>query len=393
MLYLNDNQGTPQKLISSTGQVVWAATYDSFGQAVIEIETVTNNLRLPGQYFDAETGLHSNWHRYYDPTLGRYLATDPLGQAAGLNLYAYVHNSPLAMVDPQGLAAQIASSVGTALGTITGNGIAQGLALEMNGGDFLDGFKVAALSYATSTVTAAGFDFAGDLLVGVSNPLAQAGIHLAMGAATGAINAAITGTDVGQGALLGGLSAGGAKLFGETFGCYLPDNHLSQMASRAIVGGIIAGVVSDENGDTFFAGFMYGANVGIMAYMYNDGEALGPHSNGETDGTLRRELQKAKYNFAAATMMAVLCPGDFIIGEVLFGTLTLLTMGLETILYSPTPTADMSKETIKRIAAIPPGTPLGVATPLVNRGKDMFIDATYHAIRDQQLEHPAGTKP
>ncbi|MEW6219502.1 MAG: hypothetical protein AB1634_08200, partial [Thermodesulfobacteriota bacterium] len=39
---------------------------------------------------------------------------------------------------------------------------------------------------------------------------------------------------------------------------------------RAIVGGIIAGVVSDENGDTFFAGFMYGANVGVMAYMYND---------------------------------------------------------------------------------------------------------------------------
>jgi RHS repeat-associated protein len=101
--YQNDHQGTPQKLIATSGLVVWAATYDSFGNAEIGIEGVTNNLRFPGQYFDAETGLHYNWHRYYDPATGRYLRTDPIGD--GLNLYAYVFNNPIGLIDPMGLCA------------------------------------------------------------------------------------------------------------------------------------------------------------------------------------------------------------------------------------------------------------------------------------------------
>jgi RHS repeat-associated protein len=90
-------------LISTSGLVVWSARYDSFGNAEIGIEGITNNLRLPGQYFDAETGLNYNWHRYYDPATGRYLRTDPYGQ--GLNLYAYCFNNPLTLIDPLGLCA------------------------------------------------------------------------------------------------------------------------------------------------------------------------------------------------------------------------------------------------------------------------------------------------
>jgi RHS repeat-associated protein len=81
--------------------VVWSATYDSFGNARIDVEGIANNLRFPGQYYDAETGLHYNWNRYYDPLTGRYLQTDPLGE--GLNLYAYVFNNPANFSDPQGL--------------------------------------------------------------------------------------------------------------------------------------------------------------------------------------------------------------------------------------------------------------------------------------------------
>ena len=46
--------------------------------------TVQNNLRYPGQYFGAETGLHYNWHRFYDPETGRYISADPIGLDGGL---------------------------------------------------------------------------------------------------------------------------------------------------------------------------------------------------------------------------------------------------------------------------------------------------------------------
>ncbi|MCP4370071.1 MAG: RHS repeat-associated core domain-containing protein [Deltaproteobacteria bacterium] len=63
-----------------------------------------NNLRLPGQYLDQESGLHYNYYRYYDPVSGRYLRADPIG-LAGMdpNIYGYVLNNPVNWVDPLGL--------------------------------------------------------------------------------------------------------------------------------------------------------------------------------------------------------------------------------------------------------------------------------------------------
>lgn len=101
--YHNDHMGTPQKLKTVNGEVVWSATYSSFGKASIAVEGVENNFRFPGQYFDAETGLHYNYHRYYDPNTGRYLRADPIGLAGGINLFAYVLNNPVNFSDPLGL--------------------------------------------------------------------------------------------------------------------------------------------------------------------------------------------------------------------------------------------------------------------------------------------------
>ena len=80
---ISDHLGTPQQIVDSAGTVVWKAAYLPFGKAQVLTETITNNIRFPGQYFDAETGLHYNWNRYYDPDTGRYLTPDPIGLMAG----------------------------------------------------------------------------------------------------------------------------------------------------------------------------------------------------------------------------------------------------------------------------------------------------------------------
>ncbi len=99
----NDQLGTPQRLTDGTGTVVWSADYDPFGKATVTTATVTNNFRLPGQYYDSETGFHYNWHRYYDPQTGRYMRPDPIGLEGGINLFGYVQQNPVNFIDPMGL--------------------------------------------------------------------------------------------------------------------------------------------------------------------------------------------------------------------------------------------------------------------------------------------------
>ncbi len=52
---------------------MWQAEYLPFGKVNISVAQIENNLRFPGQYYDAETGLHYNWNRYYNSETGRQI--------------------------------------------------------------------------------------------------------------------------------------------------------------------------------------------------------------------------------------------------------------------------------------------------------------------------------
>ncbi|MDO6424912.1 RHS repeat domain-containing protein [Saccharophagus degradans] len=106
----NDHLGTPQIITDGTQAVVWEVTSQTpFG--IVEINedpdgdgiALEFNVRFPGQYFDEELGVNYNYFRDYDPSLGRYIQSDPIGLAGGINTYAYVGGNPLNFIDEDGL--------------------------------------------------------------------------------------------------------------------------------------------------------------------------------------------------------------------------------------------------------------------------------------------------
>jgi len=111
-------------MMDENGEVVWSSDYKPFGDADITVNNIGNNFRFLGQYYDQETELHYNYHRYYDPRTGKYLTPDPshslqprqpreteipylipyfLNSPLEYNLYHYVKNNPINLIDPKGL--------------------------------------------------------------------------------------------------------------------------------------------------------------------------------------------------------------------------------------------------------------------------------------------------
>ncbi len=113
-----DQAGMPEELTNADGQLVWQATYKTWGTTVAEewgVKTLAGqqpvekgdkptseqNLRFQGQYLDRSTGLHYSTFRYYDADIGRFISPDPIGLWGGINLHSYAPN-PLSWIDPWG---------------------------------------------------------------------------------------------------------------------------------------------------------------------------------------------------------------------------------------------------------------------------------------------------
>jgi len=106
-----DHLNTPRVISNTAQQVVWRwDSTEPFGDSLPNenpsaLGNFTCNLRFPGQYFDKETNLHYNYFRDYDPAMGRYIQSDPIGLEGGINTYSYVDSNPLLDSDADGLQA------------------------------------------------------------------------------------------------------------------------------------------------------------------------------------------------------------------------------------------------------------------------------------------------
>jgi RHS repeat-associated protein len=135
-----DGLGTPRTGTDIAQNLVWRWDGEGFGETA-PTQTVPSgaypvivNLRNPGQYFDLETGLFYNRARYYNPQTGRYISSDPIGLAGGLNTYAYVGENPFSLTDPLGLwTGQVGISVSIDLGGPFTFNISAGIAFDGHG--------------------------------------------------------------------------------------------------------------------------------------------------------------------------------------------------------------------------------------------------------------------
>ncbi len=112
LTYLHPDQlGTPKFATDNSGTQVWSWAPDAFGIGNPS-GSVTVNLRMPGQYYDAESGIFYNWNRYYNPEIGRYVSSDPIGLVGGINTFGYVGQNPLLYIDLEGLEVIVTGSDG-----------------------------------------------------------------------------------------------------------------------------------------------------------------------------------------------------------------------------------------------------------------------------------------
>ena len=110
--FTTDHLGSIREMVDSSGTTQARYAYDPYGRRTLVSGTDLADFGFTGDYFHAATGLSLTQFREYDPNLGRWLSRDPLGEYAGINLYGYVTNDPINLIDSLGLCNEWQASVG-----------------------------------------------------------------------------------------------------------------------------------------------------------------------------------------------------------------------------------------------------------------------------------------
>jgi RHS repeat-associated protein len=120
--YHLDGLGSIIALSDEDGNAPVLYEYSVYGQVAASDPNHPNRFLFTGREFDKETGLYYYRARYYNPEIGRFLQTDPVGYTAGVNLYTYCGNNPVNHLDPSGefWGSVIGGAIGGAVGGISG---------------------------------------------------------------------------------------------------------------------------------------------------------------------------------------------------------------------------------------------------------------------------------
>lgn len=180
-----DHLGAPHQITDQGKSQVWLWDHDPWGNGQPS-GTFSYNLRFPGQFYDTQTGNHYNYYRDYDPRIGRYIESDPIGLAGGINTYTYADGNPVNWFDQQGTIVLADNLIGAAIGAGSYvaaqylKSITECQPFEIKTGDLL---VAAGVGFATSGLSAVAGRFAGGF---ITRTLLNAGI----GAGGGVITAA-----------------------------------------------------------------------------------------------------------------------------------------------------------------------------------------------------------
>jgi RHS repeat-associated protein len=101
--YTKDHLGSIREMTTSSATIVGRNSYDPYGRITEDITTTESTIGFTGMYRHTTSGLNLTLYRAYDPNLGRWISRDPIGEDGGLNLYGYVGNAPINLIDFFGL--------------------------------------------------------------------------------------------------------------------------------------------------------------------------------------------------------------------------------------------------------------------------------------------------